>query len=144
MIHMGWTCSTHEEKQYAKECQGNWHIHSKVKWRQIRDMENYIKIDRKRILDRLCSSGQSSWQQIQRSVFDSRRYQIFYEVVCLEWGPLSLVSKIEELLETNSIGSSPENLYYGRRRSAALTMWHSSIRKSWHQLRRQADVARSV
>jgi hypothetical protein len=25
--------------------------------------------------------------------FDSRRYQIFWEVVGLEWGPLSLVSK---------------------------------------------------
>jgi hypothetical protein len=31
--------------------------------------------------------------------FDSRRYQIFWEVVCLERGPLSLVRIIEELLE---------------------------------------------
>jgi hypothetical protein len=31
--------------------------------------------------------------------FDSRRYQIFWEVVSLEWGPLSLVRIIEELLE---------------------------------------------
>jgi hypothetical protein len=30
--------------------------------------------------------------------FDSRRY-IFYEVVGLEWGPLSFVRIIEELLE---------------------------------------------
>jgi hypothetical protein len=37
--------------------------------------------------------------QIQRSAFDSGRYQIFWEVVCLERGPLSLVSTIEELLE---------------------------------------------
>jgi hypothetical protein len=29
----------------------------------------------------LWSSGQSSWLQIQRSRFDSRRYQIFWEVV---------------------------------------------------------------
>jgi hypothetical protein len=32
----------------------------------------------------LWSSGQSSWLQIQRSGFDSRRYQIFWEVVGLE------------------------------------------------------------
>jgi hypothetical protein len=46
----------------------------------------------------LWSSGQSSWLQIQRYGFDSRRYQIFWEVVDLERGPLSLVSTIEELL----------------------------------------------
>jgi hypothetical protein len=45
----------------------------------------------------LCSSGQSSWLQIQRSEFDSRRYQVFWEVVGLERGPLSLVSLTEEL-----------------------------------------------
>jgi hypothetical protein len=33
------------------------------------------------------------------SGFDSRRYQIFWEVLDLERGPLSLVAKIEELLE---------------------------------------------
>jgi hypothetical protein len=44
------------------------------------------------------SRGQSSWLQIQRSGFDSRRYQIFWEVVDLERGPLSLMSTIEELL----------------------------------------------
>jgi hypothetical protein len=31
--------------------------------------------------------------------FDSRRYQIFWEVVSLERGPLSVVRIIEELLE---------------------------------------------
>jgi hypothetical protein len=31
---------------------------------------------------------------------DSRRYQIFWEVVSLERGPLSLVRKIEELLKS--------------------------------------------
>jgi hypothetical protein len=47
----------------------------------------------------LWSSGQSSWLQIQRPGFDSRRYHIFWEVVGLERGPLSLVSTNEELLE---------------------------------------------
>jgi hypothetical protein len=44
-------------------------------------------------------SVQSSWLQIQRSGFDSRRYQNFREVVGLERGPLSLVSTTEELLD---------------------------------------------
>jgi hypothetical protein len=47
----------------------------------------------------LWSSGQTSRLQIQRSRFDSRRYQIFWEVVGLEWDPLSLVSTTEELLD---------------------------------------------
>jgi hypothetical protein len=51
------------------------------------------------------SSGQSSWLQIQRSGFDSRNYQIFWEVVSLEQGPLNLMSTIEELLEIKSSGS---------------------------------------
>jgi hypothetical protein len=45
----------------------------------------------------LWSSGQSSWLQIQRSGFNSRRYEIFWEVVSLERGPLSLVSAIDRL-----------------------------------------------
>jgi hypothetical protein len=45
----------------------------------------------------LWSSGQSSWLQIQRSGFDSQRYHIFWEVVGLERGSLSLVSTTEEL-----------------------------------------------
>jgi hypothetical protein len=53
----------------------------------------------------LWSSGQSSWLQIQRSGFDFLRYQILWEVVGLKRGQLSLVSAIEELLETKSNGS---------------------------------------
>jgi hypothetical protein len=40
-----------------------------------------------------------SWLQIQRSGFDSLLYQIFWEVVRLERGPLSLVSKLRSYLE---------------------------------------------
>jgi hypothetical protein len=61
------------------------------------------------------SSGQNSWLQIQRSGFDSRRYQIFWEVMGLERSPLSLVSKTEELLGKNSSCFSLENLEYDRR-----------------------------
>jgi hypothetical protein len=63
----------------------------------------------------LWSSGQSSWLQIQRLGFDSRRYQIFWEVVNLERGPLSLMSTIEELLARKSSGSVQENREYGCR-----------------------------
>jgi hypothetical protein len=91
----------------------------------------------------LWSSGQSSWLQIQRSGFDSWRYQIFWEVVGLERGPLSLVSTIEELLERKSSGSCLEIRDYGRRGSTALTTRHPSIRISWYYLLRQAAVSRS-
>jgi hypothetical protein len=63
----------------------------------------------------LWSSGQSSWLQTQRSVFDSRLYQIFWEVVGLERSPLSLVSTIEELLGRKNSGSGLENRKYGGR-----------------------------
>jgi hypothetical protein len=48
------------------------------------------------------------------SGFDSRRYQIFCEVVGLEWGPLSLVRITVELLEWKSNGSGQENRINGR------------------------------
>jgi hypothetical protein len=46
--------------------------------------------------------------------FDSRHYQIFWEVVGLERGPLSLVSTTEEIFGSNSSGSGLENREYGR------------------------------
>jgi hypothetical protein len=61
------------------------------------------------------SDGQSSWLQIQRSGFGSQRYQIFWEAMGLEQGPLSLVSTIEELLERKSSGSGLEIRGCGRR-----------------------------
>jgi hypothetical protein len=45
----------------------------------------------------LWSSGQSFWLQMQRSGFDSRRYQIFWEIEGLVRCPLSLVSTTEKL-----------------------------------------------
>jgi hypothetical protein len=85
----------------------------------------------------LWSSGQSSWLQILRSGLDSRRYHIFWEVVGLERGPLSVVSTIEELLERKISGSGLEIQDYGLRKSAALTTQYPFIRKTiWHYLRR--------
>jgi hypothetical protein len=59
------------------------------------------------------SSGQSSRLQIQRSGYDSQRYQIFREVVGMKRGPLSLVSTNEELLGRKSSGSSLQTQKYG-------------------------------
>jgi hypothetical protein len=47
--------------------------------------------------------------------FDSRRYQIFWKVIGLERGSLSIVSTTEELLGRKSSGSGLENREYGRR-----------------------------
>jgi hypothetical protein len=63
----------------------------------------------------LWSSRQSSWLQIQKSGFDFWHYQIFWEIMVLEQGPLSLVSTIEELLGRDNSGFSLENREYGRR-----------------------------
>jgi hypothetical protein len=60
-------------------------------------------------------SGQNSWLHIQRSWFDSRRYQIFWEVVGLKQGSLSIASTIEELFGRISSGSGLEIREYGRR-----------------------------
>jgi hypothetical protein len=69
--------------------------------------------------------------QTQRSWFDSRRYQIFWEVVGLELGPLSLVSKTEELLGRKSNGFGLESQEYGRRIRHADDV-APGIHKSWH------------
>jgi hypothetical protein len=63
----------------------------------------------------LWSRSQSSSLQTQRSWFDSRRYQIFWEVVGMERGPLNLVSKTEKLLEIKSSSFGLENQEYGHR-----------------------------
>jgi hypothetical protein len=47
--------------------------------------------------------------------FDSLHYQILWEVVGLERGPLSLVSAIEELLERKRSGAGLENREHGHR-----------------------------
>jgi hypothetical protein len=75
-----------------------------AKWRY----EEPVLVERRGILAII-------FAQIQRSGFDFRRYHIFWEVVGLEWGPLSLVNTIEELLERNSSGSCLEMREYGRK-----------------------------
>jgi hypothetical protein len=70
----------------------------------------------------LWPSGQCFWLEIQRSGFDSRLYQIFWEVVDLERGPLSLASTIEDLLGRKRSEFGLENREYGR---SDLSRWQS-------------------
>jgi hypothetical protein len=69
----------------------------------------------------------SAWLQIQRFGFDSRRYYIFWEVLGLERGLLSLMSTTEDLLERKSSGFVLEIGEYGRR-DVTLTTWHQSAK----------------
>jgi hypothetical protein len=69
--------------------------------------ENILKCSNKKV-PLLWSSGQGSCLQIQTSGFNSRRYQIFWEIMGLERRPLILVSTIEELHGSNSSGSGLE------------------------------------
>jgi hypothetical protein len=63
------------------------------------------------ITDRLCGLVvRVPGYRLRGPGFNSQRYQIFWGVVGLEQGPLSLVSTIEELLGRNSSGFGLENL----------------------------------
>jgi hypothetical protein len=92
-------------------------------WNEMYFHWNFLVIDISQIIflirlswwPPLWSSGHSSWLQIQRPGFDSRCYQIFWEVVYLKRGPLSLVNTIEELSEWKSSCSGLETREYGRR-----------------------------
>jgi hypothetical protein len=63
----------------------------------------------------LCHVGPPLWSVVRVSRFDSQRYQIFWEVVGLERGLLSLVSTTEELLGRKCSGPGLENRDYGCR-----------------------------
>jgi hypothetical protein len=65
------------------------------------------------------------------------------KVVCLERGPLGLVSTTEELLDRKVTApvEKTETTAVGIRHADHVA---PSIRKSWQSLRRQAAVARSV
>jgi hypothetical protein len=84
------------------------------------------------IYDRLCGlvvrvPGYRYWGP----GFNSRRYKIFWEIVGLERGPLSLVRIIGELLEWKSSGSGQENRINDRGIRCA-DHATSSISKNWH------------
>jgi hypothetical protein len=80
----------------------------------------------------LCSSGQSSWLQIEGSGFLFPALPVFLRNTGSGTGFNQLVSTTEQLLERKSSDSGVENRDYGGRESAALATRHRSIRKSWH------------
>jgi hypothetical protein len=88
-------------------------------------------------------SGQNSWLQIQKSGFYSRRYQIFWEVVGLEQGPLSLVSTTEELLGRKNSGSGLENWEYGLRNPSRIFYCQKLALTSQTSDGRSVDIVRS-
>jgi hypothetical protein len=72
----------------------------------------------------LRSSGQSSWLQIHRSRVRFPTLPVFWEVVDLERGQLSLVTIIEELLDWKSSGFGLGNRNYRPWGFVALTERH--------------------
>jgi hypothetical protein len=90
-------------------------------WLQNRDVlcflwcTNWIDICYVEESTQLLWSGQSPWLQIQRSGFDSQRYQVSWELVSLERSPISIGSITEELLERKSSSPGLESREYGRR-----------------------------
>jgi hypothetical protein len=72
------------------------------------------------------------WSSGQRSLFVSRRWQIFLKVVGLERGPFSLVITIEELLGRKNSVSGLESREYGRRDPWRWPRGALYFAKSWH------------
>jgi hypothetical protein len=97
-----------EERNFDMRCRCNCLVLcSVVKWSEFLSTDSEVRVRFLALPDFLRSSG-------------------------LEPGPLSLVSRIEELLGRKSNGFGLENQGFGRRGSAALTTRHLSIRKSWN------------
>jgi hypothetical protein len=95
-------------------------------------MKQEIEIKHPEASDRLCDLVvRVPGYRSRGRGFDSRRYQIFWDVVGLEPGPLSLVRITEELLEWKSSSSGQENRINGRGIRFA-DHAAPSIRKSWH------------
>jgi hypothetical protein len=76
---------------------------------RIRNQLSHISIVLSSIYDRLCGLVlRDPGYRSRDPGIDSWRYQIFGEVLGLEWGPFSLVSTTEGLLGRNSSSSSLE------------------------------------
>jgi hypothetical protein len=110
--------TVHIPENIAGKEQDRWHIkHSCICKKDMPSMQissstasTYLYLIT--LIISLWSNGQSSWLQTQRSWVRFQHYQIFWEVVGLERGPLSLVGTTEELLERKSSGSGLETWEY--------------------------------
>jgi hypothetical protein len=90
-------CYVEERRPHLWSSGQSFWLHNGAVLFSVRYELNYIcYVEERR--SSLWSSGLSFWLQILRSGFVSWRYHIFWEVVGLERGPLSLVNTIEELL----------------------------------------------
>jgi hypothetical protein len=89
--------------------------------------------DSHNFFDRLCGLVVSvpGYRSIDPG-FDSRRYQIFWEIVGLKWGPLSLVNITENLLEWKSSRSGSRKSRLMAVRILCADHATFSIVKSWH------------
>jgi hypothetical protein len=120
----GWPWSDYRHRTFHNHCRGNLNSHRGLcSGKRSHLLITLEKKPKKKYQNKsqfisdwppLWSSDQNSWLQSQRSGSDSRRYQIFCEVVGLERGPPSLVSTTEELLGRNSRDSGLEIREYGR------------------------------
>jgi hypothetical protein len=78
-------------------------------------------------------------------VFDSRRYQILWEVMSLNRGPLSLVDITEELLECKNSGLRSRKSILTAMGSVALTTRHplsAEVGTNFSKRRRSVGIVR--
>jgi hypothetical protein len=105
-------------------------VHKQAAW-----VTSYLILcSRNPLSNLLCSSGQSSSRQTQRSRV---RFPALPDFLCSsKSGPesLSLIRINEELLESKVMAAVWKTEINDRRRSAALTTRHPSVRKSWHYI----------
>jgi hypothetical protein len=88
-----------------------WHPLNYFPWRRHNNFLSNTFLDITKLI--ICLVVRVPGYRFRGPGFDSRRYQILWEVLVLERGPLSLVNTIEEPLGRNSGGFGLENREYG-------------------------------
>jgi hypothetical protein len=115
--------------------------HNLKHWRVFLALQILYCLKGVNIRDRLCGLMAGVPGYISRDLgFNSRRYKIFWEVVGLKWGPLSLVRTTEKLLEWKSSGSGSRI----SRLTALGIRCSENATPSIHKICRHAAIARSV
>jgi hypothetical protein len=103
------------------------------KYLQEQVNNKYNKNDKKHNkIDRLCGLVvRVSGYRYRDPGFDSLHFQIFWEALCLERGPLSLVRTTEELLE-GKVAALVYKTEINDRENPSRWLRDTSILKSWH------------